>query len=266
MSNETTPPALETPPSWFPLPRFTPTPEIRLHAAELRLALLEKEAAQSDCKRTPRGYLKKGEEVPYQEAQQACDIVFRKHAPIVRESMSDENEAYIRQATRAVFGEFIGHANRFAEAISAWPTETAWTNEAEPQVLIKSSLGNQYKFRFSIDAALITRVEIFGDERFSIVTISHDRWNRESKTQIGSVHLSRGEPQFFIEFAWLIDITARLCQDVAEHNDKYGTDNWQSFSIYTTKAEKEAYGIVWDDCKIPDPIEKEDEETETPTA
>lgn len=263
MSNETTPTAEEATPSWFPLPKFSPTPEIRLHAAELRLALLEKEAAQSACKRTPRGYLKKGEEVPYQEAQKACDAVFRKHAPIVRESMSADNDAYIREANKAVFNQFIGLANRFAEATSAWPTESRFTTNGYPVVVIKSSLGNEYIFRFFIDAALITRVEIYADERYSICTISHDRWNRDSKTQIGSVHLSRGEPQFFIEFAWLIDIAARLCQDVAEHNQKYETNDWQSFSIYTTKAEKEAYGITWDDCKIPEPIE---EETETPTA
>lgn len=267
MSNETATPPEEAPPSWFPLPKFTPTAEIRLHAAELRLALMEKEAKHAACKRTPRGYLKKGQDVPYQDAQKACDAVFRKHAALVRDSMLEENQAYIRQAKREVFNQLIKDTPRFNDAISALPFESSWNTNGDPIIFIKSSLGNDFTFRFTIDAALISRVEVYGDQRWNIATITHDRWSRgQTYTRMGSVSMSSGEPEFFIEFAWVIDLASRLCQDVAEHNKKYEGDQWQSFNRYTTIAEKEAYGITWDDCVVPEPIEKEEAETNTPTA
>ena len=281
MSNETNPPALETPPSWFPLPRFTPNTDVLLHAAELRIALAEKQSKQSACKRTPKGALRKGEEVAYNEAQAKCDEVFRKHAPIVRESMGAERENYIKRAKRATFEHFVRNANHvlqsssnLAEAMSVNEgvpnvSHKMFDERGDPVITLTSKFGNPFKFKFTIDDTLITRVEVYGNERsFSVIDISHSQYTtKDSVTRIGSCHLSRCEnADSFIEMAWLIEAVAYLCKDVAEHNKNNAYKDYQSIMYHIYDAEMKAYGIKMHLIEVPEPIKEEAAQDNTPTA
>jgi len=281
MSIEDTPTAPETPPSWFPLPRFTPNTDVVLHAAELRIAIAEKQSKQSACKRTPKGALKKGEEVAFNEAQAKCDEVFRTHAPIVRESMEAERENYILRAKRATFEEFVRNAHNVLQSSSNLAcvlgvnvgvpnvSHEMFNERGDPVITLTSKRGNPFKFNFTIDDTLIKRVEVYGNPRhFSVIDISHTQYStKESSTQIGSCHLSRCEDaDSFVEMAWLIEAVAYLCKDVAEHNKLNSYRDYQNIMWHIFEAEMKAYGIKMNQCEVPEPIEKEAAQVNTPTA
>lgn len=273
MSQEDTPHP-KNPPSWFPLPVFVPTTEVLLHAAEMRVAEAQMEAKQANCKRTPGGKLKKGEDVAFYAAEKECDEVFRIHAQPVREWMYQERTKYVREAKRVVFTKFIESATHVSNSPSGIDlalgvrvgydphvAENCFDERGNPFFNLTSQNGNTYLFTFRIQEAIIQRVEISKEYKggySELLCISHDFWRGVDKpnTKINSVCFHSDSAEGYIELAWLMEASARLCQDLNAFNNKNIYGEWHDWGRLFCKAEKDAIGMTHDDCYVPEPIEK----------
>jgi len=269
-----TPAAPNKLPSWFPMPTFVPTTEVLLHAAEMRVAEAKMEAKQASLSRTPSGKLKKGEIEAFNAADKECDDVFRIHAEPVREWIYQERSRYGKEAVRVVFLHFVesathvlnspsGIAERLGVRVGQDPhvPDSAFNKRGMPFFNLESPMGTNFQFVFTVDECIISRVELYTvkNERYdNVLSIAPEGWGwkDKTKTKIGSVHFGSGDPEKFIEASWILEATARLCMDVDAFNQKHAYDEYHSWEKLYRKAERDAISMTHDDCYVPEPIEK----------